>query len=835
MKTIRLVLFFLAMFSSALYSGVNLSYGLVAHYEFEGNAKDSSGNVNDGTAKNGVKFSQDGVLGKSALFSDTKEIRIEVPDSNSLDTHDSFSISIWANPSDRRGSVLVQKYYSSEQWAGGEYGLNLLKDGKVRLSIANYDSTRVTDYIEGGLIPLNQWSYITAFFDKGKLKLYLNGNLIAEKTSSIKQITTKEYSYDGIHIGNIVYNTYNDGWFVGKMDDLRIYNRALNEAEIAELYKMKDSTIAQKTIKGTVKENNGKAVSGINVKFEYLVDGKEKSATAVSSSSGAYEIKLDKSAFSDKGVNYLIYAYKKGYHPTTKNIKIGSNDSYSIDFVINKIKANEVVLEIEPKVHHLGNDIYSGSYNSQFQKHTEGLTFSKTFTISGSQYDNYEKATIHFEAKGLEDNYNRLRVNGKVYKLKYAPSDGSYGTFSIDIEKSVYKKGSNSLKISSEDDDDFEFSNIVLEFSGTVEVDKDSDGDGISDKDEIRLGLNPNSKDSDGDGILDGDEIGDINNPKDSDEDGVIDALDSDKDEECTEEEDSDGEIKDCGEEGDTEEEKYVNYDFNGDGVADILWKKGDGFSLWYMSENGKHQYKFIGKKSGYTIAGIADFNGDKIADILWKKGGGNYLWYMKADGKHKYKNIGSKTGYQVSGVADFNGDGLADILWTKNGRNYIWYMDEDGKHSYKSIGKKSGYSVAGVADFNNDGIADILWKKGGGNYLWYMKVDGKHKYKNIGRKTGYTVEGVADFNEDGIADIFWKRGSGNYLWYMKVDGKHKYKNMGRKTGYSVKMVADFDGDGVSDVLWKKGSGNYLWYMETNGKHRYKNIGRKSTSYSIQF
>jgi len=33
------------------------------------------------------------------------------------------------------------------------------------------------------------------------------------------------------------------------------------------------------------------------------------------------------------------------------------------------------------------------------------------------------------------------------------------------------------------------------------------------------------------------------------------------------------------------------------------------------------------------------DFNGDGIADILWRKDSGNYLWYMKADGSHEWKS----------------------------------------------------------------------------------------------------------------------------------------------------------------------------------------------------
>ena len=48
-------------------SGVNLSNGLVAHYEFEGNAKDSSGNGNNGIEHGGVGY-VDGVIGKAGSF-----------------------------------------------------------------------------------------------------------------------------------------------------------------------------------------------------------------------------------------------------------------------------------------------------------------------------------------------------------------------------------------------------------------------------------------------------------------------------------------------------------------------------------------------------------------------------------------------------------------------------------------------------------------------------------------------------------------------------------------------------------------------------------------------
>ena len=62
------------------------------------------------------------------------------------------------------------------------------------------------------------------------------------------------------------------------------------------------------------------------------------------------------------------------------------------------------------------------------------------------------------------------------------------------------------------------------------------------------------------------------------------------------------------------------------------------------MNADGSHTYKNIGTKStAYTLAKTADYNGDGIADILWRKGGTNYLWYMHTDGSHTYKKISGK------------------------------------------------------------------------------------------------------------------------------------------------------------------------------------------------
>ena len=364
----------------------------------------------------------------------------------------------------------------------------------------------------------------------------------------------------------------------------------------------------------------------------------------------------------------------------------------------------------------------------------------------------------------------------------------------------------------------------------------DKDNDGISDEKEKELGLNPNSKDSDGDGISDNEEIGDVNRPTDSDGDGVIDALDRDSDNDGIL--DIDESINGTDPRDSSDFIHYKDYDFNGDGIADILWRKGRSLHLWYMDADGSHQHKYVEKISTiYTIVGIDDFNGDGKSDILWKKGKKYYIWYMNEDSSHRYKYIGSLSSYKLLGISDFNKDGIADILWRKGKKICIWYMKSNGKHLYKSIGNVPNiYKIVNTSDFNGDGIADILWQKGSRYYLWYMKNNGKHIHKYITKLSSiYKILAIADFNGDGISDIIWKKGSRSYIWYMKSNGKHTYKYLATiSSAYKIAQTSDLNDDGIADIVWRKKNRTYIWYMNYDGSHSYKYLGSLSTDYVVQ-
>ncbi|MDE5074394.1 MAG: FG-GAP-like repeat-containing protein [Trichodesmium sp. St5_bin8] len=227
-----------------------------------------------------------------------------------------------------------------------------------------------------------------------------------------------------------------------------------------------------------------------------------------------------------------------------------------------------------------------------------------------------------------------------------------------------------------------------------------------------------------------------------------------------------------------------VKFDFNGDGVADILWRRENGPNrIWLMNDNGtRKSTKNPGNfGAAWDVVGVGDFNADGVDDILWRRDNQklNRIWLMNNNGKRKQLvnpgNFGSA--WDVAGVADFNADGVDDILWRhNNGRNRISFMNNDGKldNTVNPGGLGSTWDVAGVADFNADGVDDILWrKKNGTNSIWLMNGDGTHDdIINPGSfGSAWDVAGVADFNADGLTDILWRRDNGaNRIWLMDDD-----------------------------------------------------------------
>src|SRR5262249_16001860 len=83
---------------------------------------------------------------------------------------------------------------------------------------------------------LNAWSHLAATYNGSTLSLYVNGTLVASQAFTGSIITSSGALRIG---GNGVWGEY----FTGQIDEVRIYNRALTQAEI--------QIDMQKPVKGT--------------------------------------------------------------------------------------------------------------------------------------------------------------------------------------------------------------------------------------------------------------------------------------------------------------------------------------------------------------------------------------------------------------------------------------------------------------------------------------------------------------------------------------------------------------------------------------------------------
>ncbi|TDW96637.1 LamG domain-containing protein [Dinghuibacter silviterrae] len=95
----------------------------------------------------------------------------------------------------------------------------------------------VTSYIlldsTGPKLQTDAWYHVVATFSAGVLKMYINGVLVSQQTEPITQLAY--CSNAGFNLGNW-WSQDNGPALNGKIDELRIYTRAISATEVSYLY-----------------------------------------------------------------------------------------------------------------------------------------------------------------------------------------------------------------------------------------------------------------------------------------------------------------------------------------------------------------------------------------------------------------------------------------------------------------------------------------------------------------------------------------------------------------------------------------------------------------------
>jgi hypothetical protein len=265
--------------------------------------------------------------------------------------------------------------------------------------------------------------------------------------------------------------------------------------------------------------------------------------------------------------------------------------------------------------------------------------------------------------------------------------------------------------------------------------------------------------------------------------------------------------------------------DFNGDGMADILWRDPSGaLQLWLVWGGGntaiRDKVPVPSLGPDWTIAGIADFNGDDAPDLLWRHtSGAVVVWLMHGAEVLATGALGAPSAdWKVERVGDFDGDRRADILWRHaSGQLDIWSLNGTDLIGRESPGSApSDRTAAAVADFDGDGKADILWRDtSGAAFIWLMDGAAIRSVAALGTvPSDWTLAGV--YARNGRADIVWRHTSGPVsLWRMDGTTVVRTGSLGSMgADWSVVGVADYAAFEVANAVWRHDSGTVvMWYI----------------------
>jgi hypothetical protein len=191
----------------------------VAAYSFDAGEgttlEDASGNGHDGTIE-GAEWTK-GRYGSALHFDGSEEERVTIPDSNELDLTDELTLEAWVRPTEAiEWSAIIAKRRGS----GISYEMEA--HGEHHAPVGYLANSEKEWGVDGGTTPLpaNTWSHIAFTSDGAKLRFYVNGKL--KGTESL--VAPAEASTGPLVIGG--------GPFKGKIDEVRIYDRALDEGEL---------------------------------------------------------------------------------------------------------------------------------------------------------------------------------------------------------------------------------------------------------------------------------------------------------------------------------------------------------------------------------------------------------------------------------------------------------------------------------------------------------------------------------------------------------------------------------------------------------------------------
>ncbi len=196
--------------------------GLVLAFGFNENSgttlNDASGLLNNGTATNTTWTT--GKFGSALSFNGTSSW-VTVNNAAALNLTNRMTLEAWVYPTTTSGwRTVIMRDPSANYYLDSSNGSYTGSGPSAGVN----NGTNQDVYGSSGL-PLNTWSHLAATWDGTTLRVYVNGAQVASKAISQAIVASTSPLRIG---GNATWGEF----FAGKIDEVRVYNRALSQSEI---------------------------------------------------------------------------------------------------------------------------------------------------------------------------------------------------------------------------------------------------------------------------------------------------------------------------------------------------------------------------------------------------------------------------------------------------------------------------------------------------------------------------------------------------------------------------------------------------------------------------
>lgn len=199
--------------------------GLISSYPFNGNANDENG-TNNG-AVYGATLTIDRFGNPNSAYSfDGVDDYIQIEHNPTLNLTDSVTFSLWFKPTDT-AVLSSQRFLDKSTWnTSDSWGIGL-STNRSYITLAGLTTDPL---LTNPVLTTSSWYHLVATYDKQNVKFYING--VLDTVRSVSTSTPSNTNPVRIGANSILSNN----WFDGKLDDIKIYDKALTQSEVDNLY-----------------------------------------------------------------------------------------------------------------------------------------------------------------------------------------------------------------------------------------------------------------------------------------------------------------------------------------------------------------------------------------------------------------------------------------------------------------------------------------------------------------------------------------------------------------------------------------------------------------------